>query len=649
MIYGNLRQFGYAGKRLPGQPAAEAGLRRALLSIAARPAREGRARDGDRAGGRRRRRAAGRGSRRRDNRPPSMPPRWATATTRNSKKRGAWLKEFLGTQQAADLRAQLHGRVQLPRAPVRLSQHRTRPRAGRLGRLRLPVGRHAAVLACAPAPTAACASPTASPSGNEADLDLADYLNFLVDDPETRQIVLFIEGIRRPDAFMAAAGRALEAGKPVLAIKTGATAKSRAAAQSHTGAIGGDYAAYLAMCDRYGICNFRSLDDLVEAALAFQGGRLPKGPRVGFVTTSGGTVDLLYDYAESDGVGDPRLHAGDRQGAAALHAGEASSRRTRSTSASPRRCRTQPTCARSCRRIRTSTWWRGPPCCRTRSGAWDGVEALHHHAGAHRQAGDRLWPHELPDARRRWWRRRRPPAFPFLQGLRADRARHERALASRRAARPQGRLAAAAPSLRRLRRRRLTPTLAALGIALPKSRAGGNRGRSCRSSRGDRLSGGAENPVAGHPAQDRGRRRRARSAQRQGRAAAADTLLASARKAKPDARIDGFLVQEMVSGIEAIVGALNDPLYGPLLLVGAGGILVELAKDSALQLLPVEAGEVTAMVAVTQAQSPARRLSRQAGGGPRRIREDRARAGAILSRSSFQDCRDRDQPADGAP
>src|SRR5207248_8221256 len=94
-------------------------------------------------------------------------------------------------------------------------------------------------------------------SGNEADLDLADYLNFLVDDPDTYQVALFIEGIRRPQAFMHAAGRALAAGKPVIAIKTGATAKSRAAAQSHTGAIGRDYAAYLANCERYGICNCR--------------------------------------------------------------------------------------------------------------------------------------------------------------------------------------------------------------------------------------------------------------------------------------------------------------------------------------------------------------------------------------------------------
>ncbi len=139
-------------------------------------------------------------------------------------------------------------------------------------------------------------------SGNEADLDLADYLNFAVDDPHTKQIVLFIEGLRRPRAFLRAAGRALAAGKPVMAIKTGATQKSRNAAQSHTGAIGGDYAAYLAMCERYGIVNCRSLDDLLETALAFQCGRRPKGPRIGFITNSGGTVDLLYDYAEAEGA-----------------------------------------------------------------------------------------------------------------------------------------------------------------------------------------------------------------------------------------------------------------------------------------------------------------------------------------------------------
>ncbi len=63
------------------------------------------------------------------------------------------------------------------------------------------------------------------------------------------------------------------------------------------------------MCERYGIVNCRSLDDLVETTLAFQCGRLPKGPRIGFVTTSGGTVDLLYDYAETEGAVIPEFSA----------------------------------------------------------------------------------------------------------------------------------------------------------------------------------------------------------------------------------------------------------------------------------------------------------------------------------------------------
>jgi hypothetical protein len=76
--------------------------------------------------------------------------------------------------------------------------------------------------------------------------------------------------------------------------------------------------------------------------------------------------------------------------------------------------------------------------------------------------------------------------------------------------------------------------------------------------------------------------------------AAANALLAAARAA--GARVDGLLVQEMMSGVEAIVGARSDPLYGPLLLIGAGGVLVELARDVALRLLPVTAPEVGAMI-----------------------------------------------------
>jgi acetyltransferase len=142
-------------------------------------------------------------------------------------------------------------------------------------------------------------------SGNEIGLDLADYINFFVDDPETKIITLFIEGIRRPEVFKAACARALAAKKPIIAMKTGRTQRSREAAQSHTGAIGGDWAGFEALCERYGIIVCPTLDDMTETVLAFNQGRLPKGERVGVVTTSGGTVDMLYDYGEAEGFSMP--------------------------------------------------------------------------------------------------------------------------------------------------------------------------------------------------------------------------------------------------------------------------------------------------------------------------------------------------------
>jgi acyl-CoA synthetase (NDP forming) len=77
---------------------------------------------------------------------------------------------------------------------------------------------------------------------------------------------------------------------------------------------------------------------------------------------------------------------------------------------------------------------------------------------------------------------------------------------------------------------------------------------------------------------------------------AADTLVKAACAAYPNAKIDGFLVQEMVSGIEMIVGARSDPLYGPVLLVGSGGTLVELVRDATMRLLPVGPSDIGTMI-----------------------------------------------------
>src|SRR5437763_11205996 len=430
-------------------------------------------------------------------------------------------------------------------------------------------------------------------SGNEADLDLADYLDFLVDDPHTRTIVLFIEGIRRPLAFMQAAGRALAAGKPILAIKTGITAKSQSAAQSHTGAIGGDYAAYLAMCERYGIVNCRSLDDLLETALAFDGGRLPRGPRIGFVTTSGGTVDLLYDYAEAEGASMPDFT---RQTHAALmpFMQEGIAPKNPLDLGIPMGLKHA---AGVCEVVAKDpnvdmiAWAAMLP---SKAGAWEGVEALQAMVrGTDKpivgfgRMSYQMTP-EAVDAQK-------AAGFPFLQGLEPTlRALNALWFHAARRERLPATPPPAPPS--ELTPDTLAETLQRYGIALPNSTIAGSGGEAAAAAElicapialkivsPDILHktevGGVALNLAGGAAVE----------------AAADRLVAAARGAVPGARIDGFLVQEMVAGVEAIVGARSDALYGTLMLVGAGGVMVELAKDAALRLLPVTVSDVSAMI-----------------------------------------------------
>jgi acetyltransferase len=430
-------------------------------------------------------------------------------------------------------------------------------------------------------------------SGNEPDLDLADFLNFMVDDPHTKQIVLFIEGIRRPHAFLRAAGRALHAGKPVLAIKTGATQRSRIAAQSHTGAIGGDYAAYLAMCERYGIVNCRSLDDLLECTLAFQCGRLPKGPRIGFVTTSGGTVDLLYDYAEAEGAVVPEFSAATHD-ALMPHMQEGILPKNPLDVGIPTTLKVASDQCEIVARdpgIDIVAWSASLP---GKGGVWDDVAQLRRLLGVtdkpvlgfgrmiYQMTAEGLAIQEQA-------------GFPFLQGLEPTlRALNALWFFAQRSGRAPAVPAPAPPS--DLTPANLDATLARYGIVLPQSRAVASAQEAAE------VAAAIGFPVAlkirsadiVHKTEAGGVS--LNLASRQDVLTAADALAAAAKKFHPDAKIDGFLVQEMVSGVEAIVGTQSDPLYGPILLVGTGGIMVELVGDAAMRLLPVTARDVTAMI-----------------------------------------------------
>ncbi len=139
-------------------------------------------------------------------------------------------------------------------------------------------------------------------SGNELNLDLADYINFLVDDKDTKMIACMVEGIRRPEAFMEAARRALEAEKPIVMIKVGRSDAGKEAAQSHTGALASDDAILQAVCRKYGVVRCYSLDEMMETCLLLNQRRWPKGPNIGMAGFSGGGKGLFLDYAADEGA-----------------------------------------------------------------------------------------------------------------------------------------------------------------------------------------------------------------------------------------------------------------------------------------------------------------------------------------------------------
>jgi acetate---CoA ligase (ADP-forming) len=418
-------------------------------------------------------------------------------------------------------------------------------------------------------------------------------LDFLVDDPHTKQIVLFIEGIRRPLAFMRAAGRALKAGKPVLAIKTGATQKSRAAARSHTGAIGGDYAAYLAMCERYGIVNCRSLDDLLETALAFSCGRLPRGPRIGFVTTSGGTVDLLHDYAASEGAAIPEFSAA-TNAALMPHMQEGILPKNPLDTGIPTNLQDAAEQLAIVARdpaVEMVAWASPLP---GKGGNWNGVDALRRLLALTDKpviAFGRMIHQMTPEG----LKVQDEAGFPFLQGQQPLlRALNALWFYAERSGRAPAVPPPAPPS--DVSPENLEATLARYGVTLAPSRvaASAQEAADAAAAIGFPVALKIRSAAIAHKTEAGGVALDLANAQQVIGAAAA--LVQSARTAHPDAQIDGFLVQPMVSGIEAIVGAHSDPLYGPLLLLGSGGILVELFRDAAQRLLPVEARDVSKMI-----------------------------------------------------
>lgn len=142
-------------------------------------------------------------------------------------------------------------------------------------------------------------------TSNEADLELADFIDFLAGDDATKVIALYIEAIRNPRRFREAVLKARRAGKPIVAFKIGRSEAGARAAVSHTGALAGSDRMYDALFRQLGVIRARTFEDLLDIPAALGAGRKLSGRRVAILTSTGGAGTIVSDSLGIAGFATP--------------------------------------------------------------------------------------------------------------------------------------------------------------------------------------------------------------------------------------------------------------------------------------------------------------------------------------------------------
>ncbi|WP_349734014.1 acetate--CoA ligase family protein [Pseudomonas jessenii] len=146
--------------------------------------------------------------------------------------------------------------------------------------------------------------------GNQAQLGVAELMDVLLDEPRVTAIGLHLEGLKNVPGFARAAHKALEKGIPIIALKTGVSQIGAELALSHTSSLSGSDALYDALFDRLGVIRVSGPVSFVETLKAAACGNLPAGNSLIALACSGGDAGLIADYAERNGLGLPKLDQG---------------------------------------------------------------------------------------------------------------------------------------------------------------------------------------------------------------------------------------------------------------------------------------------------------------------------------------------------
>ena len=139
-------------------------------------------------------------------------------------------------------------------------------------------------------------------TGNEADVAVADLVDAIVDEAEVRLVLLYMESVKHPALLAQAAERARARDLPIVALKAGRTRRGQKAAGSHTGALASEDRVVDAFFERHGIWRAGDPRELVSAAELYCAGRRPRGKRLVFLSNSGASCVMAADYAERQGI-----------------------------------------------------------------------------------------------------------------------------------------------------------------------------------------------------------------------------------------------------------------------------------------------------------------------------------------------------------
>lgn len=445
-------------------------------------------------------------------------------------------------------------------------------------------------------------------TGNEADLTALDWLDAVLELPDVEFVVAFLEGVSDGRRLVDIGERALALGKPILVWKVGNTDVGRQAATSHTARLTGGYELYQAAFRLGGFIEVRDIDDLTDICKVLAARNLPAGNRVAIVTTSGGAGVLLADRCVEEGLAVPQITEatvaklrefvpafasvanpidmtpqGYNDGSASLN------RLIREVLADPN---IDQVIARAPRGKAATPWSR------------DFVEML--------RTVDKPvlinWPTSPDD---------NPEVIEFLEAngvpviMAPGRSVHalarvnEYARKKRRfdalhaqaqAPRPLPKQALDLTGEGALGEHRSKAILEAYGVPVVRETVLGAADveKLTASPLAFPLAVKIASPDLPHKTEAGAVRLGVSDLD--GLKRAAREVVAAALRYKPDARIDGVLVQEMATGIEFLVGAVNDRFFGPVVAFGLGGVLAELLKDVSYRFAPFDAATARDMI-----------------------------------------------------